>query len=437
MKSILILIIILLSSVVAKAQLEGLFVETYYVSDSLDATDTIGGPLQEGESTYRVFLDLAPGSKVISIFGDATHPFEIASTRRFFNNSAGVTFGYLIPKVDYELNTVALDSYITIGQNGSQGLRKFYGLPKSQDDDGSFIGGENNDGGSELIDGGLLVNDDVAAGIPLTIADGMDTLNLSIPQWDSNGIVDFSTGEDATIFSVNATDSIFTSTQCELKCEGVYGVVPDSNFVLIAQLTTPGELSLRLNAKIINAVGDTITYVGTNVVNQPNTLFAPYLVYPQVCGCIDPYYIEFNPDFACSLDGACQTPVVYGCTDTLACNYDTAANFHVENLCCYPGFCQERDIEEVCPQLKGETFDFKVFPNPVVEQTFVQVISGVTSDITIQVMDYNGVVVFTESVSQAPLNYSTQINFSDKPSGIYLVRVTGVEGVKNQMLVKL
>jgi hypothetical protein len=78
-----------------------------------------------------------------------------------------------------------------------------------------------------------------------------------------------------------------------------------------------------------------------------------------------------------------------------------------------------------------------VFPNPVVEQTFVQVISGVTSDITIQVMDYNGVVVFTESVSQAPLNYSTQINFSDKPSGIYLVRVTGVEGVKNQMLVKL
>jgi hypothetical protein len=94
-------------------------------------------------------------------------------------------------------------------------------------------------------------------------------------------------------------------------------------------------------------------------------------------------------------------------------------------------------LEEVCPQLKGESFDFKVYPNPVTESTFVQVISGVSSDLNIEISDYNGVVVFSENISQAPLNYSTQIDFSDRPSGIYLVRVTGVEGVKNSMLVKL
>ena len=437
MKSILIFIIILLTSVVAKAQLEGLFIETYYVSDSLDATDVIGGSLQEGETTYRVFLDLAPGSKVISLFGDAEHPFEISSTRRFFNNVDGATFGYDIPKVEYESNTVALDSYITIGQNGSQGLRNFYGLPKSQDNDGSFVGGVNNDGGSEFVAGGLLVNDDPAAGIPLTVADGMDTLNLDIADWFSYGIVDFASGEDSTIFSINATDSIFTSTQCELNCDGVYGVVPDSNFVLVAQLTTPGEISLRLNAVVLSAAGDTITYVGTNEVGLPNQFFAPDLVYPQVCGCIDPDYIEFNADYACSQDGACQTPVVFGCTDSLACNYDPLANFNIENICCYPGFCQERDLEDVCPQLKGESFDFNIYPNPVIESTFVQVISGVTSDLIIEITDYNGVVLFSENVSQAALNYSTQIDFSNEPSGVYLVRVTGVEGVKNGMLVKL
>jgi hypothetical protein len=113
------------------------------------------------------------------------------------------------------------------------------------------------------------------------------------------------------------------------------------------------------------------------------------------------------------------------------------ANLHIDNLCCYPGFCQDRDLEEVCPQVKGQSFDFKVYPNPVSDQTFVQVISGVTSDITIEITDYNGVVIYTESVIDAPLNYSTQIDFSDKPSGIYLVRVTGIEGVKNGMLVKL
>jgi hypothetical protein len=136
-------------------------------------------------------------------------------------------------------------------------------------------------------------------------------------------------------------------------------------------------------------------------------------------------------------DGACQTPVVFGCMDTLACNYDPQANFQIDNLCCYPGFCQERDLEEVCPQLKGESFDFKIFPNPVTDQTFIQVISGVTSDLEILVTDYNGLVIYSDRIVQAPLNYSTQLDFSDKPSGIYLVRVTGVEGVKNGMLVKL
>jgi hypothetical protein len=94
-------------------------------------------------------------------------------------------------------------------------------------------------------------------------------------------------------------------------------------------------------------------------------------------------------------------------------------------------------LEEVCPQLKGETFDFNVYPNPVSDNTFIQVISGVQTNLSIAVLDYNGVVVYSENVPDAPLNYSTQIDFSDKPSGIYLVRVTGVEGVKNGMLVKL
>jgi hypothetical protein len=437
MKKLLPILLFLSLAKFSEAQLEGLVVETYYVSDVLDATDTIGGQLLEGETTYRIYLDLAPGSRLLSVFGQEEHPFSMGSTRRFFNNVDGASFGYEIPKVSYESNTVALDSYITLGQNGFQGLKNYYGILKSQDTDGSFIGGLNNDGGSEMVDGGLLTNADPIAGIPLTVADGMDTLNLAITDWFSFGIVDFASGADSSIFSNSAADSTFESNQFILQCEGVYGVNPDSNQVLVAQLTTPGEISFRLNARILTIGGDTLTYVGTNVVNQPNTFFAPFLVYPQVCGCIDPSFIEFSPDFACEQEGACQTPVVFGCTDTLACNYDSAANFHVENLCCYPGFCQERDIEEVCPQLKGESFDFKMFPNPVVEKVFVQVISGVTSDISIRITDYNGLDVFSENISQAPLNYSTQIDFSDKPSGIYLVRVTGVEGVKNGMLVKL
>lgn len=437
MKAILICSALVLLCVSAAAQLEGLVIERYYVADSLDATDTIGGGVMKDEVTYRLYLDLAPGSSLIEVFGDAEHPFEIQSTRRFFNNVDGATFGYEIPKVSYESNTVALDSYLTLGQNGFQGSRRFFGLPKELDTDGSFIGGINNDGGSEVIDGGLLLNEDSSAGIPLTIADGIDTLNLTIDEWFSFGIIDFSSGADSSIFNVNAVDSSFQSTQFELRCSGVYGVEPDSNTVLIAQLTTIGELSVRLNARIVTNNGDTLTYVGTNEVGTPNLFFAPYLVYPQVCGCTNPEFLEFSPDFACEQDGACQTPVVFGCTDSLACNFNPLANFNINNLCCYPGFCQERDLEEVCPQLKGESFDFEVYPNPANEFMFIQVISGVQSDITIDVYDYHGNSIYSEAIAQAPLNYSTQVNISDQPSGIYLVRVTGIDGVKNTMLVKL
>jgi hypothetical protein len=437
MRNSLIFLLIVCANLQLKAQLEGLYIETYYVSDSLDATNTFGGELEAGETTYRVYIDLAPGSKLVSAFGDADHPFQIASSRRFFNNVDGATFGYNIPKVLYESNTVALDSYITLGQNGFQGSRNFFGVPKENDTDGSFIGGLNNDGGSGFIEGGLLVNADAEAGLPLTEADGMDTLNLVIEDWFNFGVVDFTTGEDSTIFSVNAVDSVFNSTQFSIECSGVYGVNGDTNHVLLAQLTTPGEIDLRLNVRVLTETGDTLTYYGTNIVNQPNTFFAPFLVYPQVCGCTDANYLEFSPDFACDEEGSCQTPIVFGCTDTLACNFDPLANYNIDNLCCYPGFCQERDLEEVCPQLKGETFDFNVYPNPAADNTFIQVISGVSSDLVIEVLDYNGVIVYSESVPVAPLNYSTQIDFSGQHSGIYLVRVTGVEGVKNAMLVKL
>ena len=141
MKKLLPILLFLSLAKFSEAQLEGLVVETYYVSDVLDATDTIGGQLLEGETTYRIYLDLAPGSRLLSVFGQDEHPFSMGSTRRFFNNVDGASFGYEIPKVSYESNTVALDSYITLGQNGFQGLKNYYGILKSQDTDGSFIGG--------------------------------------------------------------------------------------------------------------------------------------------------------------------------------------------------------------------------------------------------------------------------------------------------------
>ena len=46
----------------------------------------------------------------------------------------------------------------------------------------------------------------------------------------------------------------------------------------------------------------------------------------DVIGCGDPDYVEYNPDATIFVDLLCETPVVYGCIDTLYFNYDSLAN---------------------------------------------------------------------------------------------------------------
>ena len=193
MKTIIItLFILLFAPYYASAQLEKVIVEKYYVSDSNDATDVSGGGVPVGSTTYRIYLDLKPGTILKRIYGDANHPFSISSSEVFYNNILdGQTFGKDFIKGRYLENTVALDTWLTLGQTARQGTKYYYGILKDQDTDGSFVGGVNNDGGSAGVASGLLINDDPTCGIPLTVADGMDTLNAAPSNWLNGGVLDF------------------------------------------------------------------------------------------------------------------------------------------------------------------------------------------------------------------------------------------------------
>ena len=137
-----------------QAQIENIIVEKYYISDSNDAMDTTGGALEVGSVTYRIYADLMPGTRLRKIYGDANHAFKISSTEIFFNNKAdGQSFGKDFSKNRLEENTVALDTWLTIGQIARVASKTYFGVLKINDDDGSFIGGLNNDGGSSGIPG--------------------------------------------------------------------------------------------------------------------------------------------------------------------------------------------------------------------------------------------------------------------------------------------
>ncbi len=424
------------------SQLERVIVERYYVSDENDATDNIGGTLPAGSVTYRVYVDLMPGTILKSIYGDANHPFQISSTAPFFNNASdGQTFAKDFLKARYQENTVALDTWLTLGQTTrKQGPVTHYGILKDQDDNGSFIGGINNDGGSEMISTGLLINEDPTTGIPLAIADGMDTLDFTPSDWYSTGVLDFVTGEDPTMFgSINSLNS-FSSTNFILQNSGVRGVIPDSNQVIIAQLTTLGELTFDINIEVEFLLDGVLTsrkYVSTNEITSDNEEYNPFLSYPFECGCNNPEFLEYDPSFICLDPTACVTPIVVGCMDPLACNYSADANIELENICCYPGLCANLNIEEVCPHLKGNSYDVEVYPNPAEDYVIYRILSGVSSNLSVRLYNMYGVVVMEETYQSADLNLSGEFNLSGLPVGLYQLKVNSDLGEQIKLIVKI
>ncbi|MBL7942933.1 MAG: putative metal-binding motif-containing protein, partial [Flavobacteriales bacterium] len=232
--------------------LQDIFVETYYVSDANDASDTNGGSLTEGSVTYRVYVDMAPGYELQAVYGNGNHALNIASTADWFNNvDRGETTGAAIPDNRLDENTVALDSWIAMG--GASTLRT--GVLKTDDADGSLVGGANNDGGSAGIAGGLLVNNDPLAGIELTTADGLIS---------GAGPAVTIVGLDVSMFdNLNSATALLSNGGAWSVLEGVQG--PDgSNRVLIGQFTTAGEFSFTLNVQLGTPDGGVEQYVWSN-----------------------------------------------------------------------------------------------------------------------------------------------------------------------------
>ncbi len=247
------------SSVAFTGGLEDIIVETYYVSGTTDSTDTDGGHLAPGSVTYRIYVDMAPGYELQAVYATYTHPLYIATTTGFFNNqSYGQAYGNLINNTKLNKNTMAVDSWVTIGA-----ASKFHlGVLKTADTDGSIIGGTHNDGGSALIPGGLLV--DSTAGIPLTTADGLFSVS-TVPQITTIAVdlSPFDGDNSANLFSIE--DGMWVALN------GAQGPT-EANQVLIAQITTTGQLTFELNVQLRSPEGKGELYVASNPV-QDEILF--------------------------------------------------------------------------------------------------------------------------------------------------------------------
>lgn len=238
--------------------LEGIIVETYYIADEQDCGEDIGNgdPILPGSVTYRIFIDMADDYKLQMIYGMPGHVFEICTTTKFHNAQfAGRGIGADMSGSLLRRNTMALDSWITIGSASNEHL----GCLKINDPDGSVLGKENNDGGTHQIEGGLLANMDSRMGVPLFQADGLIKYDaIQTPRYLPWNITNI------RILDNKDNDGKFMWDDSALAIlEGVPGPTSD-NQILIAQITTDGELSYKLNFQLIAPHGGVERFFALN-----------------------------------------------------------------------------------------------------------------------------------------------------------------------------
>lgn len=244
--------------------LEGIIVEKFYVSTKADnAGKLYSGDLPEGSVTYRIYVDLKPGYRFQAAYGSPQHPLVIESTENFYNHlENGNIQPNIIPERTYKKNIALLDSWLSAGACAEGHL----GILKEYDDTISdkFIGFEK----------GYFKGKKKS--VPLYEVDGMKrSAVLPVPtffQMDFLSKVIGTTTSDKRIYSDNGAWAAL----------GKGAVGADSlstNCVLIAQLTTVGELSFELNLLIGAPNGSSQKYVARNPITEEREWTHPELIF--------------------------------------------------------------------------------------------------------------------------------------------------------------
>ncbi len=293
MKHFLLTLMAIASWLAGSAQLTGIVVETY--------DPTIVAPMYvapAGMTTYRVYAEFeSPLDKVSSLFGLPTiedgvvtgpcQPLKIETTTSWYNDNFGTSLGSSINSGFFIfVPSLAADSWLTIGVENST----------------DFDGGQVN----------------YTLGIQSAIIASFNTVNGS-----------------SFIVNNGSVHTFFNSTNG-------FGSGPN-NRVLLAQLTTTGQISFELNLSVYlgNNIANEVSYVSNMNCEQGSEFDvdgAPFgLIYqgpPVFLGCTDPTALNYD-DEATINDGTCVYAQIFGCTDPTALNYDELATDD-DGSCQYP-----------------------------------------------------------------------------------------------------
>lgn len=232
----------------AQNGLEKIIVEKYYISTKEDS-DASQGTLPVGSVTYRVYADMLPGYRFQALYGNSDHPLKIATSTSFFNNEdRGATTANGIASAQLKNNTVALDSWLSVGASavGQFGVLK-----------------EEDNGVANLLTASSILNNlDPALGIGLKTQDG----NMA-GKPEAVTLVGFTDELDVFDAISQSGNSFSTKDGAISALSGATGPTAE-NRILLGQFTTDGVFTFELNIQIGTPIpGVSEKYVASNPIN--------------------------------------------------------------------------------------------------------------------------------------------------------------------------
>lgn len=211
----------------ARSAIEDVLVETYRVTPSVTGlADTL--------ITYRIYVDLAPGYVLQMVYGDRVHPLEFRTTSEFWNDTVnGARFGDRIPASQLSNGNLAIDSWLTIKSASTE----HWGIPLELDPDGSILELATDENKRSRFASKKRSKNDLGS----SPSDGL------IPALGFREIVNFHFEPG---YLGSSRGSVINTM------DGAWGVlggaqgVSDHNMILIAQLTTSGDLGFAINLQV-------------------------------------------------------------------------------------------------------------------------------------------------------------------------------------------
>lgn len=243
MRCSLCLIALLAGNVLAAQAIEDVLVETYATWP-----DPSGGATPM--TTYRIYIDLADGYQLQMVYGDGRHPLKISTSTWFFNDTVnGGKFADDIHGNALREGPLAFDSWLTIGAASDM----HRAVPIDLDPDGSIIHCPPPTTG--------LTSVPSTGQHPRRALCSQDGLVRDTALRD---IVDF---KFASGYLHRSKGNLLETVDgAWAALGGAKGATPE-NRVLIAQLSTTGQLSFKLNVQVAGPDRKPVKYVWGDAAN--------------------------------------------------------------------------------------------------------------------------------------------------------------------------